>query len=92
MTPWKLAGSQNERAVVETKGVTENTKVCLCASATTPDAIVLSASGYKRKGKANIDLIWSGRAGISSVGIWRNLGRGAFINRVNASQDPTGTG
>jgi M6 family metalloprotease-like protein len=84
--------SPNTTYVYQVEAYTASfTGVSNTASATTPDAIVLSASGYKRKGKANIDLIWSGGAGISSVEIWRSLDGGAFINLGTVSHEPSGT-
>ncbi len=64
---------------------------------TTPDGMVLAASGFKRKGSAVADLTWSGGASVGQVRIWRSVNGGApqLIATVgNASggtyQDNTG--
>jgi len=61
------------------------------ATATTPDAMVLSANGYKRKGKAQVDLTWSGGSEVTSVGIWRSVDGGSFVNIASVSHNPGGT-
>jgi hypothetical protein len=49
------------------------------AGANTPDGLVLTATGYKVKGKHTVDLSWSGRSSVKEIDIYRD---GAIITTV----------
>jgi hypothetical protein len=57
------------------------------ASASTPDGLSLSASGYKRRGRANADLVWLGGSSASEVEIFRALNGATLqlLDRVSHS-------
>ena len=78
---------------------TSFTDVSNTATASTPDGLALSLSGYKRRGKAIVDLTWIGGGSAAQVEILRSVNGGSMvvINRVSHNaggsySDVTGLG
>ena len=75
--------------VTDTSGQTDTTTRTVTVAAASSNNIDLSASGYKRKGRHNVDLSWSGANG-SSVDIYRNGSLITTTSNDGAYTDATG--